>query len=181
MNPAAALRPAAIVVELGDWEYEIPQLGAADWLEAMLDGWAGVVPGLLDSDMQVEVLREFFAGKITNEDVLASARVAVEAASGRRWWVAERLIATATNEEFWPTIHGSLVLRGVDLERLSLGAALNAIYVLMVENMKEDKRFSFDAQLEAPPASVVADEWDDAEAEDDFMAALGEQAKLHGG
>lgn len=181
MSAAAALRPAAVEVELGDWTYEIPQLPATDWLEALLNGWTGVVPGLLHPEDEVSVLRDYYASKVSKDEVLAAARAAVEAASGRRWWVAERLIATATNGEFWPTIHGSLVLRGVNLDRLSLGAVLNAIYVLMVENMKEDKRHSFDAQLDAPPPQAVAAEWDDDAAEDDFMAALGEQAKLHGG
>lgn len=181
MTAAAALRPAAIVVELGDWEYEIPQLAASDWLEALLGGWSGVIPGLLDPALQVEVLRDYFAGRITNDDILASARAAVEAAGGRRWWIAERLIATATNEEFWPALHGNLVLHGVDLDRVSLGAVLNALYVLMVQNMKEDKRHQFDAQLEAPPPEAIVAEWDDGAAEEDFMAALGEQAKLHGG
>lgn len=181
MNAAAALRPAAVVVELGDWEYEIPSLPAADWLEAFTDGWAGVVPGLLGVEDEISVLRDYHAGRITKDDILGAARACIEAASGRRWWQAERLLNTTLNDEFWPTLHGSLLLRGVDLERLSLGAVLNAIYVLMVENMKEDRRHQFDATLEAPPPSAVAAEWDDAAAEDDFMAALGEQAKLHGG
>jgi hypothetical protein len=181
VNAAAALRPAAVSVELGDWEYEIPSLPATDWLEALLGGWYGVVPGLLSAEDEISVLRDYRTGAVSKEELLASARAAVEAASGRRWWVAERLISTATNDEFWPTIHGSLVLRGVDLDRLSLGGVLNAIYVVMVENMKEDKRHSFDAQLDAPPPQAVAAEWDDGAAEEDFMAALGEQVKLHGG
>lgn len=181
MNAAAALRPAAVEVELGEWEYEIPLLHATDWLEAMLGGWSGVVPGLLLPEDQVSVLRDYMIRAVSTADVLASAKAAVEAASGRRWWVVERLVGTATNDEFWPALHGSLLLRGVDLDRLSFGAALNAMYVVMVENLKDDKRHQFDAQLDAPPPAALADEWDDSKAEDDFMSALGEQAKLHGG
>lgn len=180
MNAAAALRPAAVVVELGDWEYEIPGLPAADWLEALLGGWTGVVPGMLHPEDEISVLRDYRLGHISKDELVTAGRVAVEAAAGRRWWVAERLISTATNDEFWPTIHGTLVLRGVDLERLSLAAVLNAIYVVMVEHMKEDKRHQFDAQLDAPPPRAVAAEWDDDAAGDDFAAALGEQVKLHG-
>lgn len=181
MNVAAALRPAAVAVELGEWEYEVPLLYAADWLEALINGWGGIVPGLLHPEDQISVLRDYATGRITKDELLASAKAVVEAASGRRWWQAERLVGTATNDEFWPALHGSLLLRGVDLERVSFGAALNALYVLMVENMKEDKRHQFDAQLDAPPPEAVRAEWDDAAAEEDFMVALGEQAKLHGG
>jgi hypothetical protein len=181
VNAAAALRPAVISVELGEWEYDIPLLYAADWLEALLSGWGGVVPGLLSDEDQISVLRDYASGRVTKDELLAAAKAVVEAATGRRWWQVERLVGTAVNDEFWPALHGSLVLRGVDLERVSFGAALNALYVLMVENMKEDKRHQFDAQLDAPPPEAVREEWDDAVAEDDFMAALGEQAKLHSG
>lgn len=180
MNAAAALRPAAVVVELGDWEYEIPRLPAADWLEALLAGWFGVVPGLLHPEDEISVLRDYRRGDVAKADLLSSAKAAVEAAAGTRWWRVERLVSTATAEEFWPAISGEL-LRRVDVERVSLGGALNVIYVIMVENMKEDRRHSFDAQLDAPPPEAVAEEWDDGAAEADFMSALGEQAKLHGG
>lgn len=180
MNAAAALRPAAVVVELGDWEYEIPRLPAADWLEALMGGWIGVVPGLLHPEDEISILRDYRLGRVTKAEMVASAKAAVEAAAGRRWWTAERLISTATAEEFWPSISGEL-LRRVDVERVSLGGALNVIYVIMVENMKEDRRHSFDAQLDAPPPEAVVEEWDDGAAEADFMSALGEQAKLHGG
>jgi hypothetical protein len=180
VNPAAALRPAAVALELGDWEYEVPELPAADWLEAILAGWHGVVPGLLHPEDRISILRDQFAGSVASADILASARTACEAAGGRRWWEIERLVATATDKDFWPWISGQLLAR-VDLLRVSFGGALNVMYVIMVENMKEEKRHQFDAMLEAPPASVIAEEWDDEEAESDFLAALGEQAKLHGG
>lgn len=180
MNPAAALRPAAVVVELGDWEYEIPELPAADWLEALLRGWVGVVPGMLHPDDRVEILRDLFSGAISRDDITASARAAVEAASGLRWWEAERLWGTASSDELWRVISGQLLAR-VDLAHVSLGAALNVTYTIMVEGLKEEKRVAFDANLEAPPAEVIAEEWDDAAAEDAFMAELGRQSKLHGG
>lgn len=180
MNPAAALRPAAVVVELGDWEYEIPELPAADWLEALLGGWSGVVPGMLPAEDRISILRDVFSGAITQVDVTAAARAATEAAAGRRWWEVEKLWGTASNAEVWPVVSGEL-LRRVDLLRVSLGGALNVMYVIMVENMKDDKRAMFDAQLAAPPPEAVAAEWDDQAAEDDFMAALGEQARLFGG
>jgi hypothetical protein len=180
VNPAAALRPAAVVVELGDWEYEIPSLPAADWLEALLDGWTGIVPGMLHPEDQMSVMRDLAGGAVTRDELLASARSAAEAAAGRSWWEVERLWSTASNVEFWPAISGQLLAR-VDLERVSLGGALNVTYVIMVESMKEDRRHQFDAMLTAPPPEAVAAGWDDDAAEDDFMAALGEQAKLHGG
>lgn len=180
MNPAAALRPAAVAVELGDWEYEIPELPAADWLEALLRGWNGVVPGMLHPDDRVSILRDVLSGTVTRADVTAAGQAAAEAASGRRWWEVERLWSTASSDEFWAVVSGQLLAR-VDLSRVSLGGALNVMYVIMVENLKEEKRHAFDANLEAPPAEVIAQEWDDTAAEADFMAALEQQAKLHGG
>lgn len=180
MNPAAALRPVAVTVGLGDWDYEIPELPAADWLEALLRGWTGVVPGMLPPEDRVSILRDQLAGAITQEDVTAAARAAAEVAAGRRWWEVERLWSTASSSEFWEVVSAQLLAR-VDPARVSLGGALNTIYVIMVEHMKDDKRHAFDAMLKAPPAEVIAQEWDDREAEDGFMAALSQQSKLHGG
>lgn len=180
MNPAAALRPAAVDIELGDWEYVIPELPAADWLEALLRGWGGVVPGMLPADDRVNIMRDILAGSITQGDVTAAGQEAAEAAAGRRWWEIEKLWGTASHPDYWPAVSGQLLAR-VDLQRVSLGGALNVIYVIMVENLKEEKRHQFDAMLQAPPASVIAKEWDDEAAEGDFLAALDEQAKLHGG
>jgi hypothetical protein len=181
VSVAASLRAAPVSVQLGEWEYDIPALPAADWLEALERGWNGVVPGLLAREDEVHVLADLFGGRITQDEITEAAQSVVEEATGRRWWTVEKLVATAMQPELWPTIHGSLMLRGTDPTTAAFGAVLNAIYVLMVENMKQEKRDSFDFQLNAPPPKVIAQEWDDEAAADDFMAALGQQANLHGG
>ena len=179
MNIAASLRAAPIDVQLGEWVYTIPALPAADWLEAVLKGWGGVVPGMFAGNDEVAVLADHLTGRVTGEEIEAAARGAAEEASGWRWWAIERLTAAVTQPDQWPSLHGGLLLRGVDPAAVPFGALLNALYALLTEHMKPEKRESFDFQLNAPPPKAVVEAWDDQAAADDFMMALGEQASLH--
>lgn len=176
MDAGAALRPAPIEVQLGEWIYTIPALPAADWIEAILDDDGGaVVPGLMDEDTARDVWREFLRGHIQRDELEKAWRYAIGAATGQPWWQASRLIMSATHKDSWPLVHGKLTMRGVDLDAVSIGAFYNAVYFLGLESCKDDaERSTWEFQLSVPPPEVAAEdalaEYDTA---GDFMSALG--------
>lgn len=171
----AALRVWAIEVDLGGEVYRIPPLPAAVWFTAVLSGEAvPIVPTLLEPADQEAVLDRMLRREITRADVDRANREALGAAAGWKWWVAERLIVSAAAE--WRIIGGLLQGAGLDLQRMSLGAVLSAMYAMAVTNMKREDRFAFDAQLNAPPVGYSdAREWYDeskyADAFADLLAA----------
>jgi hypothetical protein len=163
-------------VQLGAWIYTIPELPAADWIEAIVDPEGGsVVPGLMDEETQRDVWATFLRGEIEREELEEAWRYALEAATGQRWWAAARLFLAATEASTWPTLHGALLVHGVDLERVSVGAAWNAIYRLALEGCKDDAeraKMQFDI-AQTPPDVDVSESFDKAEAASDFLAAMG--------
>lgn len=186
-DPIAALWPDAVVVVIvpGEHEYEVPPLPASRWIEAVLnpDGLA-IFPGLIAGSEEFgRAFRAVLRGLISPDQVAKAARDALGAAAGRNWWEADRLIRGSATAEAWPVVHGELVLRGVDLDHVSVAAFCNAVYAMCVGKMtKDDERSKFDWELTKPPAGVAAEEiagqFDMA---DDFMAALTEDRAKFGG
>ncbi len=150
----ASLRVWAIEVDLGGQTYRIPPLPAAEWFAAVLSGDSGpIVPGLLDAAGQEEVIDALLEGRLTKAQVDTANHEALAAASGWKWWEAERLIVSAAVE--WRIVGGLLQGAGLDLGVISLGAALASMYAMAVTHMKDQDRFAFDAKLSAPPPGAV--------------------------
>jgi hypothetical protein len=184
MDAAAALRPAAIDVTLGKWIYTIPPLPAADWIEAILnpDGGA-IVPGLMDASTRRDVWREFLRGHILKSEIDQAWRHAIGAASGVPWWQCSRIVMSAASDDSWVVVHGKLTSRGMDLERVSLGAFYNAVYFLGLQSCENDsERASFEFSVSSPPPEVsVQEAMAETNAEEDFMAALAGFQRITGG
>ena len=104
----------------------------------------------------------------------------LEVAGGRKWWEVQRLVDSATTESVWPTIHGHLVLKGVDLDRLTLGGFVNAIWVMALQSCQKDiERQALEWQVTKPPLGHL-DEMEETD-EADFNQMLHEQARLTSG
>lgn len=184
MDALVGFRPVSVDVELGDWTYQIPALPAADWITAVLAPEGGaIVPGLLCAADRADIWRDFVEGGFDDEVLRDVERDALEAAAGRPWWEADRLIRTMVAPDNWGTVHGELMLRGLDVERLPLAAVLNAVYALVRKMLSHDADAlaRFDAKLKMPPPGVEIERlYDQQEAADDFMAAMAEEAALFG-
>lgn len=170
IDPAATLRCWAVDVDLAGLTVTVPPLPAGPWLLAMLEGTStAVIPGMLADDAAGEVDDLLLGGALLWADLERAALDAVEAVSGTRWWTAYRLAHAATAT----ALGGELVSRGVDPERVPLGAYLLAAHRLGVRNMEDPKRRQWERELDRPPPGVKAAEvYDDAEAEAAFMAAM---------
>lgn len=168
----ASLRIWAVEVDLAGETYTVPALSAAEWFMAVLSGEsAPVVPGMLDAEEQEQVIDRLLSGEVTAEQLDTANHEALAAASGWKWWEAERLIVSAAVE--WRIIGGLLQGQGLDLNKVSVGAVLSAMYAMAVGNMKKEDRFTFDAQLSAPPASAIRkDDFDQSVYADAFADLL---------
>lgn len=182
MDPIVALRPCAIDVEVGEYEYTIPALPALPWLEAVLDtDGAAIIPGLLSSADQRDIMDDYVSGAVTPEDLLRAARNALGAAAGRPYWEADRLIRGAAHQDAWAVVSGELVTSGVDLERISIAAYCNAVYAYAVRNASKEDRERLDLELKMIPADVnIEDVYDEDEETANFMADLAEFGQAEG-
>jgi len=115
-------------------------------------------------------------GEIGIDLLVKRSRELLSVASGRPWWEADRLIRSSG--ESWNIIGGELTRLGVDLERVPLGAALNAIYVICVRTMDEKERNKFDIDLRLPPIGVegvtTEEMYDEKAATAAFTALMGQ-------
>lgn len=174
----AALRIWAIDVELGGDTFTVPPRPAVEWFLAILDEDVPLplIPGLMDDAAEDRITDLLLEGTVTAELIATRSRELLTEASGRPWWEADRLIRSSGAS--WHIIGGELTRLGVDLDKVSLAAALNAIYVICVRTMDDKERNKFDIDLRLPPIGVdgvTADElYDQRAAESAFTALMGQ-------
>lgn len=171
----AALRVFGLEVDLAGRVCRIPALPAAAWLEVVWNDESSALPfvALLDPEDQAAVMWAMLAGDLTIEDLAQRCRDILATVTGRRWWEADRLIRSAAPS--WGFIGGELTRLGVDLERVSIAAALNAIYVVCARTMTEEERKRFDMELTMAPVNATEAEKEQAmeATAAAFLAALG--------
>jgi len=184
VDALVGLRPVEVEVDLAGYTYAIPALPSSDWLTAVLtDGGGQIVPGLLNEADRRLVWADFLAGEFTSEELATAERDALAAAAGRPWWEADRLIRSLVAPDNFATLHGELMLRGLQFDVLSLAAMLNAVYALVRKMISHDEAAlaRFDAGLTAIPPGVAVEElYDPEEAANDFLAAMQEQQSMFG-
>jgi hypothetical protein len=168
-----ALRCWPIEVELGGRVFVIRGRPAIDWVLKIADeSWLDVVPGLVDGD---EIDQMFDAGLLDSRTLVAASRDAVSTATGMPWWSACRLVKLAVSDV---EMAGSLVLAGVDPERVSVGAYVAAVYRLVMTDQDKKHRASINADLARVPKGVQTSElYDPQVAGAAFERAYGRQRK----
>lgn len=168
----AALRVRGAWVDLLGVTYDVPALPAARWFELVLSEKPLWLLDLLGPEASSAALRALLFGETTVEELAGLARELLGLMAGLTWWEADRLIRGAAAQ--WRIIGGELTRRGVDLESISLAAALNTIYVVCVRTMTEEERTRFEFQLRLPPEGIAPEEAVDMQASvDAFVGALG--------
>ncbi len=177
VDALAALRLWAIEVELAGEIFVVPPRPASDWFVAILEeNPLPLIPGLMEGDAEERITDLLLDGAVSAEDIARRSRELLTEAAGRPWWEADRLIRSAGAS--WHIIGGELTRLGVDLDKVSLGAALNAIYVVCVRTMDETERNKFDIDLRLPPVGVdgvkAEEMYDQRAAESAFVALMGQ-------
>lgn len=179
----AALRIWALEVELAGETFVVPPRPAVEWFLAILDEDVPLplIPGLMDSDAEERIVDLLLDEQVSAEDIAVRSRELLTAAAGRPWWEADRLIRSSGAS--WHIIGGELTRLGVDLNAVSLAAALNAIYVICTRTMDEKERNKFDIDLRMPPIGVEGvkpeELYDQRAAESAFAALMGQAQPPH--
>jgi hypothetical protein len=148
--PATFMLDDEAFVIVGEWSALLQHLQLVDWHLPLL------------YDLLAEADADYLDDRLDDPDdpltLRQLARVAeglVEAATGRRWWVAQRLIASVADE--WQQLDGALMMRGVDLVDLARSAPArlcNVMHALITEHMGKRDREQFEFKLARPPRGV---------------------------
>lgn len=110
-----------------------------------------IIPGLCP-DQEDEIVEELMDSSMSSAEFRDACLDVISEATGRPWWIALRLIAVAS--ESWETVGGRLSYSSIHASQISLGAWLDAVFLICLESMPEDRITMFVSQLEAPPAGM---------------------------
>lgn len=175
---SAAYRTRPFPVTVNGVKLMFPALPAARWLEAFGEpGFHVVVTHMMDAGQRDIFLDAITDGRLDVPDVEALAHAALAEASGRPWWEAWKLMASAVNQDSGGRLLGSLVLSGVDAERITLAAWCSAVWSLLTRNADTTELMKMEMQLQMPPPGADPDGWDDVE---DFNATAARLRSMPG-
>lgn len=136
------MRCWSIEVELGGRTYDVPALPAADWWPVLAnDDRARILDMISSTDLDERML----SGEVTGAEISNAMTDAIEQIAGRSFHVAYVIALVA--EMSWDAVGGELAMRGFRWDVMPLGAALDAVYLVMIRGMEEDSRKKFDAAL----------------------------------
>jgi hypothetical protein len=150
-DPIWSLRCWPVDVELAGQTVQIPAMPAADWLAVLAarpieleDIFPALAPG--GAELVDELL---YSDNLTLEELYRVVLDVISTVTGRPWWISMRLINDAMLN--WGLVGSKLVLGGVDSAKVSLGAWLDAVFMIIIEGTPEDKLTMFFSKLEFPP------------------------------
>jgi hypothetical protein len=148
-----SLKPWPAVVWLGNREFELPAMPAADWLAYLMQPVPDVDGLVLDFFGDVDDL--IYAGKVQVEDLDEAILELISTVCARPWWVALRQVKVA--RDAWPVL-GPKLLERVDLERVSIAAFLDVLLTVTLESMDPKDVTMFVLRLEAVPVELAQDQ-----------------------
>lgn len=96
----------------------------------------------------------------------------LEEVSGRYWWVAVRIVGAVTYA--WDVMGPEGIFHGVDPERLSLAAWLDAMLLLLLRRIDPQQAPMFTARLEMPPEGEEVPEEEMEISAAQFMSMAGD-------
>lgn len=149
----ALIIPRPVLVDLGGREYRIPALPAAQWMLVLLErGWADIVPGMCEGDLD-DLHDDIALGFVTTAECEQAAMDAVTAAAGTDWWTAVRLLHSAAQD---PAGMGELRSTGLDLTTAPLGAVLATLYRIYTRDKDAKDIAKIDQELTKLPPGMSA-------------------------
>ena len=176
VDPEASLALWDLDVDLGGRRFTVPALPASGWFPVILSADVYSVLDMLVStggEDPEDPMDLVLAGTVPADELGKICLQAVEEVAGRPFQVAYVLAVAAESQ--WQMINGRLSLAGFDWDERPIGAALDAIFMIILEGMHtEEKRKEFLALLDqAVPANPEARPEDAAKAETEFANLAG--------
>jgi hypothetical protein len=147
VDPAASMRCWAIELDLGGRVFDIPALPAADWWPVFASADLTKILDMIESTPGAD-LDEFLMDNILDSDEMRQSLTdAAEQVSGRSLHVTLILVQVAAMH--WAAINGDLARHGFRWDEQPFGAALDAIYLRIMNSFSDQKaQDKFTALLE---------------------------------
>ena len=148
VDPAASVRIWALELDLGGRTFDVPPLAASDWFPVLLSGNPLLVLKMIEDGPEDELDDLLLSGQLGSNELVEALIVAVEQAAGRSFHAAFVLAQVAALQ--WASVSGLLAERGFRWDEAPLGAALDAIYTIVVKHLDKDALARFERLLETP-------------------------------
>jgi hypothetical protein len=136
-------------IDLGGRTFDVPALPASGWFPVLLEGNPLLVLDMIEDETLDDVL---LSGQVSPEELVETLLVAIEQAAGREFHAAFVLAQVAAVQ--WAAISGTLAERGFDWETRPLGAALDAIYAILVKSLDKEALARFQSLLDNPTGAL---------------------------
>lgn len=134
------MRCWAVTVDLGGREFEIPALPAVDWWPIIASADPVQILDMLKSSSEADEFAldtMLLDGALTGADLSTALKDVVEEVTGRTMQAAFVLAVVANSR--WSVVGGQLAREGFRWDLLPIGAALDAIYAIVVESFPHGK------------------------------------------
>lgn len=173
-DPLASLTLWPVDVVIGGKVYSIPPTVASGWLLALYEefGTFDTIIELLPIGQKSELEQDVIDDKITYQEREEAFRDAVEVVAGRPWWQVLNYLNLIRGH--WARFHGRLLMSGLDPDRVSLGAYLDAAHYSFIANLDEQQAQKIQNFLDTPPPGVEIEIDQDAEGQT-FLSMLNSQ------
>lgn len=170
-DPLASLTSWPVDFALAGRHYTIPGQSAAQWLMVLLEEFGSFEPviELLPVEHKAQIEQDIIDGAIDHQEKEQTFRDVVEVVAGRPWWVVLNYLNLISS--FWSRFHGRILLSGLDVEKVPLGAYLDAAHFAFIENRDEQSIQKIINFLETPPAGFDI-ELDEQSEGDTFLAMM---------
>ena len=168
-DPVMSLRPWAVELEIAGVVYSFPAVPAADWLTVLMA--ENLDPDQILLDLCPTGYALLFDENVDQEELYLAVLDVVEQVSGRKWWIALRLIGVVRSN--WNVLGAEMFYRHIDPTVLSLSAWLDVMLVLTIRAMDPKDVAMFTSRLEIPPAGIESDPADMEMSADQFLSMAG--------
>lgn len=143
VDPLASMRCWAIEIELGGRTYDVPALPAVDWWPVLVSSNPmAILDFVVSNDLDERLLDR----QIQETELVAALRDAVEEATGRSFHISVVLAMVASQQ--WAAVGGVLAQKGFRWDVAPIGAALDAVYSVVMNGLDEESQKKFLALLE---------------------------------
>lgn len=158
-DPVWSLDLFPLEIDFGDRTFDVAALPAARWLAHLMGPEVGLYSLVLDIFSELEEYLFDNLGLVSIADLYTTVLEAISAVAGRPWWVAVRLIRSASDN--WHIVGPQMIMAGIDARAIPLGAWLDCALYIMVQAMDPKDVQMFSLKLEAKPDLGALDDGDE--------------------
>lgn len=169
LDPVWSLRPWPVELDLAGRTYTFPAVPAVEWLSVLMAENLDQDQILLELCPQgYELLLD---EELDPEELTRALLDVIEQVSGRKWWIALRLIWVVRAN--WNVLGAEMFYRHIDPTALSLSAWLDVMLVLTIKAMEPKDVSMFTSKLELPPPGETIAEEEMVMSADQFLSMAG--------